>query len=135
VSRKGLLIGLHLNFSRLNPFVVNAYLEILTLMSLSHKTVDSERRAESLWTGLVSHPVLIDSYQRFQRRKEVCRSDNANQSSKELTLGRDTALRALSSRRKGEKKMNDQFGSGIIPKDREILWTLLSDLSILSRVS
>jgi hypothetical protein len=129
------LIRLHLSISRLNPFVVNAYLEILTLMSLSHKTVDSERRAESLWTGLVSHPVLIDSYQRFQRRKEVCRSDNANQSSKELSLGRDTALRALSSRRKGEKQMNDQFGSGIIPKDREILSTLLSDLSILPRVS
>jgi hypothetical protein len=124
---------------RLNPFSVKAYLQVILFASNSVATEKATKsRIDSLWSGLVTHPLVIDSFQKYQNQIPNKRIPLSSKSLLPLSSSStSSSLKAVSSRRKvevGKHQEHDNIGRDIIPNDQEKLSLLVSDRTIATRV-
>jgi hypothetical protein len=131
-------------FVRLNPFCVKAYLEVI-FSSSNHAASDknTKSRIESLWSGLVTHPLVIDSFQKYHNQVPSRKGPSSSKALVPLPSSStsSSSLKAVSSRRKvdagkeqEQMRSDNSIGREIIPNDQEKLSLLVRDRTIAARV-
>lgn len=113
---------------------------ILNLTQLNRKIISHSQKLkyESIWFGIVTNPIITESYQRYQnyiiqskttsKKKELSQIE-ANNTSHQLFKARETKRKIKETT---NEKVNN-FGLSIIPKEKELLKLILNESSIVSK--